>query len=288
MQARLISRSEMGKMQVLSIAKEATIGKDSANTIVLSEKNISRRHARIFFDVAENSYVLEDLKSRNGTRLDGERVRGKERLNNVHVITLGNRFEFFFQVVKNEVAPMDSDGVETRPMTQNPTTVIDDDFHDPQNANTVFDGDFVETPECLLESGAGSGGDAGAIEVKPADSFLSAVEKMTTAPESATAMEETDLTSPFSLTIEGSGQTYRLKRGKNIVGRTERCDIMIKHDTVSRRHACISVQNNKVRIQDLNSKNHTFVGRRKVLQATEITPRTLLQFGEIAAILHKV
>ncbi len=284
MQARLISRSEMGRTQELSIAKEATIGKGPANSIVLSEKNISRKHARIFFDDAENSYVLEDLNSRNGTRLDGERVRGKERLENVHVITLGNRFEFFFQVVKNEAESINSETVETRPMTKNPVTVIDNDFH-LKDSNTVFDDGFVETPESLVDSGEVIAGDADVAEIGSVDAFLSDVEETAASPESVSAFEESDMTSPFTLTFEGLGQTYRLKQGKNIVGRTSRCDIAIKHDTVSRRHACISVKNNVVRIHDLNSKNHTFIGGRRAQEATGIAPHSTLRFGEVDAVL---
>lgn len=285
MQARLISRSEMGRTQELSIAKEATIGKDSANSIVLSEKNISRKHARIFFDDAENSYVLEDLNSRNGTRLDGERVRGKERLDNVHIITLGTRFEFFFQVVKNGAESIDSETIETRPMTKNPIIAIDNDFHDLKNSNTVFDDGFVEIPESLVDSGEVIAGDADVAEIGSVDSFLSDVEETAASPESVSAFEEADMTSPFTLTIESLGLAYRLKQGKNIVGRTERCDIAIKHDTVSRRHACISVKNNVVRIHDLNSKNHTFMGGRRALEATGIAPHSTLRFGEVEAVL---
>ena len=84
----------MGKE--IPLSKEMTIGKDPENMLVIQEKYISRRHARIYFDKQRDSYFIEDLKSRNGTKLDGERVRSKERLAHLHVITLGKRLEFFF------------------------------------------------------------------------------------------------------------------------------------------------------------------------------------------------
>jgi pSer/pThr/pTyr-binding forkhead associated (FHA) protein len=288
MQAKLISRSAIGGAHELPIAQEATIGKDAANSIVLYEKNISKRHARIFFDAAENCYVLEDLNSRNGTRLDGERVHGKERLDNVHIITLGNRFEFFFQVVKNDSKPVDSETVETRPMTLNQSTVIENDFQDVQNSKTVFDDGFVETPEFLASAGPAPSINSNLTEIKAIDSFLGDVEERVVSQEVAMPFEEeTGTPSAFTLTIEGLNQKYRLKQGENIVGRSSRCDIAIKHKTVSRQHACISVQNDKIQIHDLNSKNHTFVGRRKVLHVAEITTRAFLRFGEVAAVLKK-
>jgi pSer/pThr/pTyr-binding forkhead associated (FHA) protein len=289
MQAKLISGYETGRMREVCIAREATIGKDSANSIVLSLKNISRRHARIFFDDAEKSYVLEDLNSRNGTRLDGERVRGKERLENVHVITFGNQFDCFFQVVKSGAESTDPEYIETKPVQQNQNTVVEDDFCGLQNANTVFDDEFVGTPKGLVENGENKSKDDQVVGIASPDSFLSDVESAPTPIASVSAaFAEVDMTSPFALTIDGAGETHRLKQGKNIIGRTDHCDIAINHHTISRRHACISIQNDKIRIHDLNSKNHTFVGRRKILEVTEIPSHTLLRFGEVAAILKKV
>ncbi len=286
MKAKLISRSAIGGAHELPIVREATIGQDAANSIVLSEKNISRRHARIFFDAAENCYVLEDLNSRNGTKLDGERVFGKERLDDIHVITFGNRLDFFFQLVKDEGETVDSEIIETSPVAKNNDTVIEQDFEVVQNSQTVFDDTFVETPEFLASRSQNA-----VIIPHPkkntAHSFLSEVEKTLASQKARMNFEEAaDLPSAFTLRIEGLNQKYRLKQGKNIVGRSSRCDVAIKHETVSRRHACISVHNDIVRIYDLNSKNQTFVGRRQLLQPAEIPPRTLLRFGEVAAVLE--
>jgi pSer/pThr/pTyr-binding forkhead associated (FHA) protein len=285
MQAKLISRSAIGGAHELPIAQEATIGKDVANSIVLYEKNISKRHARIFFDAAENCYVLEDLNSRNGTKLDGERVFGKERLHDIHVITFGNRLDFFFQLVKDDGETLDSEIIETSPVAKNNDTALEPDFAVVQNPQTVFDDAFVETPEFLASLSQGA-----SINSNPkkttADSFLSEVEKQLASQKAIMTSEAANMPSAFTLSIEGMSQKYRLKQGQNIVGRSSRCDVAIKHETVSRRHACISVHNDIVRVYDLNSKNQTFVGRRQLLQAAEIRPRTLLRFGEVAAVLE--
>jgi len=81
---------------------EARIGKDANNHIVLDTKIVSGQHARIFFDDKEKSYFLEDLQSRNGTRLDGLRVAEAERLGDLHVITLAEKFDFIFQLVATD------------------------------------------------------------------------------------------------------------------------------------------------------------------------------------------
>ena len=96
MKAKLVCTIGKLKGKEIPLSAEITIGKDAANALVIQDKYISRRHARIYFDAEQGSYILEDLKSRNGTRLDGEKVRHKDRLSNIHVITFGNRVDFFF------------------------------------------------------------------------------------------------------------------------------------------------------------------------------------------------
>ncbi|MBK8480972.1 MAG: FHA domain-containing protein [Proteobacteria bacterium] len=66
--------------------RQATIGRTDENDIVLVEPGLSRRHLRIYD--SHGAYVLEDLGSANGTRLNGERVAGLEVLREGDHITL--------------------------------------------------------------------------------------------------------------------------------------------------------------------------------------------------------
>ncbi|HEV8539503.1 MAG TPA: FHA domain-containing protein, partial [Bacteroidota bacterium] len=85
------------------IKDEVTIGKGTGNTLQLDAAPISTKHARIFFDTKANSYIIEDLGSRNGTRLDGVRVREKERLGQLHIITFAEKYDFIFQLRQEDV-----------------------------------------------------------------------------------------------------------------------------------------------------------------------------------------
>jgi pSer/pThr/pTyr-binding forkhead associated (FHA) protein len=91
------------------IEREATIGTDPQNQIVLGPSIISAKHARIFYDDNERCYFLEDCNSRNGTQLDGSPVQEKEKLGGLHIITLAGTFDFIFQAVDSSVASMISD-----------------------------------------------------------------------------------------------------------------------------------------------------------------------------------
>jgi pSer/pThr/pTyr-binding forkhead associated (FHA) protein len=100
MQAKLYCRVGQLAGAEYVITNEATIGKGSDSTIVLYPGIISSQHARIYFDDKEKAYYLEDLRSRNGTKLDGVPVTRKERLGKLHVITFADHFDFIFQVIE--------------------------------------------------------------------------------------------------------------------------------------------------------------------------------------------
>jgi hypothetical protein len=56
--------------QVQAFANNFFIGRDDACGVYLNDSMVSRRHARIFME--QGTWHIEDLGSRNGTRLDGE------------------------------------------------------------------------------------------------------------------------------------------------------------------------------------------------------------------------
>ncbi len=52
---------------------DVTLGRDTANTVVVASDQASRRHARIF--VSGGAHVLVDLDSTNGTFLNSKQVK---------------------------------------------------------------------------------------------------------------------------------------------------------------------------------------------------------------------
>jgi diguanylate cyclase (GGDEF)-like protein len=71
------SESEIGKHVVLD--RPVTIGRDPKTELPLQDEGISRRHCRIAFD-GEGAFFIEDLRSTNGTLLNGKPLVAKERL----------------------------------------------------------------------------------------------------------------------------------------------------------------------------------------------------------------
>ena len=65
-----------------------TIGRSSVNDLPISDKMLSRQHARIVKD-GSNTLTIEDLGSRNGTYLNGERLVSIQPLKSGDRITVG-------------------------------------------------------------------------------------------------------------------------------------------------------------------------------------------------------
>ncbi len=67
---------------------ENVLGRDSDASVVISMKSISRHHARIV--VSGDILMLEDLGSKNGTRLNGRRLDAPAKLADGDEIRLGS------------------------------------------------------------------------------------------------------------------------------------------------------------------------------------------------------
>ena len=64
------------------------VGRHPACDIRVSDETVSRRHARITAE--DNGYILEDLESRNGTYLNGQKVTSPMRLSHLDTISIFN------------------------------------------------------------------------------------------------------------------------------------------------------------------------------------------------------
>ncbi|MGQ9656635.1 MAG: FHA domain-containing protein [Fimbriimonadales bacterium] len=86
---------------------------------------------------------------------------------------------------------------------------------------------------------------------------------------------------------DATGRVFLLKAGENIIGRDPSSDILISDGTVSRRHACIIIEENHAYIQDLGSTNGTQLNGQPVgAERTPLPPNGQLQFGSVATTLE--
>src|SRR5215831_12377901 len=76
-----------GKREFVLEKGENLLGRDPDARVYIDHPSVSRRHARISVD--STSAVLEDLKSRNGTFLDGRRIETPTEIHHGAIIGLG-------------------------------------------------------------------------------------------------------------------------------------------------------------------------------------------------------
>lgn len=79
------------------VGKTIRIGRSPENDIVIDDKSVSRYHALL--TLAPNKVILEDLKSRNGVRVNGAAIRRSELKDNDRV-RIGDMDGLFYQRVK--------------------------------------------------------------------------------------------------------------------------------------------------------------------------------------------
>ena len=85
----------------LSIEKpEIVLGKNADCDVVLASAKVSRRHARIA--VHDGGLVIEDLKSTNGTFVNGQALSGASPLGEHDEVRIA---DFLLQVQRGEVKP---------------------------------------------------------------------------------------------------------------------------------------------------------------------------------------
>jgi len=81
--------------QVWAIKDEITIGRDPTCSIVIEDRQVSRKHAQIHSNADKNNY-LTDLNSKNGTLLNGEFVADPAALKDGDEIIVGLVQEFVY------------------------------------------------------------------------------------------------------------------------------------------------------------------------------------------------
>lgn len=76
------------------------VGREPLNDVVIPDPEVSRRHARIFWE--ESSFNIEDLNSTNGTYVNGRRIDQETRLASGDIIDFGETVRVIFE---HDIAP---------------------------------------------------------------------------------------------------------------------------------------------------------------------------------------
>ena len=76
-----------GRREIALDPGENLIGRDREAVVWIDDESVSRRHAAIAID--DDGAAIEDLGSKNGTFVTGERIKGSKRLRDRDVVRIG-------------------------------------------------------------------------------------------------------------------------------------------------------------------------------------------------------
>ena len=96
----------------------------------------------------------------------------------------------------------------------------------------------------------------------------------TASPPAATA-------GPTAYRLVLKDREVRLHPGENLLGRVENGVVWLASPTVSRRHARISVDGDRVVLEDLASKNGTFVREQRITAPTVLSDGDTFRLGQV-------
>jgi DNA-binding winged helix-turn-helix (wHTH) protein len=80
----------------------------------------------------------------------------------------------------------------------------------------------------------------------------------------------------------------QLRPGENLLGRVEGGVVWLDSPTVSRRHARLMVEGERVTLEDLGSKNGTFIGEARITAATPLRDGDTFRVGRVPMTLRAV
>lgn len=224
------------------------LGRHSENDVVLNDLTMSRFHARI--ERRASDYVIVDLNAQNGVLLNGSKVEGESNLSNGDRLTMG-LFEIHFEAK------------ELKKTAQQPKVLPEEPF------DTTTDFDIYRSS---LEKGSSNSGTSASQQ------SLSLGSKDT---NTDTHMVEDKTAQPcFALMYNAVEMDRFLLEGEVIIGRAESCNITIPLVGLSRRHARVFREKNRVMIEDNKSQNGTWVDYKRIEKPTRITYGDTINFYE--------
>jgi len=243
---KLVIQDDEGKTTVVPLIRdEITIGRKEGNTIRLTERNVSRRHARILRNNGE--VHIEDLGSYNGIRVNNARIAERVSLRVSDQVQIGD-YKLYLKAEGIE----QPDDARTMPLERVDSTV-------PTEAMaTVMPNGTAPHPIHQAPTAP--------QVVSPPNRSMAALGETDPAGRSvgpATAAAVAALTAPGGygklvvLSSNFAGKEFELSRPQMIIGRTDENDIVINHRSISRNHAKLvrEPETGRYTISDLQSSN---------------------------------
>ncbi len=272
---KLIIEDDEGRKTVVPFLRdEITIGRQEGNTIRLTERNVSRRHARL--SRQSGQVQLEDLGSYNGIRVNGDRIAGRVQIGDGDLIQIGD-YDLAIQAEAQRPAtpatvPLDPHLLPLLPITPQPGD---------ESALTVRALPLVaDTPQAPLEPVLDAP-ESDDVELERATAVVHADEVGTDAIRDLNELEGLDAPRLVVLNTELAGKEFPCFHAELTIGRSEENDIAVDHRSLSRNHCkLVHEAGGEWRIMDLESANGLVVNGEPYSQVT-LRPLDVIELGHV-------
>jgi len=196
------------------------------------------------------------------------------------VLNLGTR-EVFRGEVQVRLSPKAFQLLELL-VGSRPNAVSKDRIHEtPWPGSFVVDGNLANLVSELMEGLGDDARDPRVIRTVPR--FGYAFQAETEAPSSETAKESGAL----CYRLLWGEREIALSEGENVIGRDQDSVVWLDEASVSRHHARIAIDASGARIEDLGSKNGTFVGAKRVEAALLLRDGDAVRLGSVSMVFRR-
>jgi pSer/pThr/pTyr-binding forkhead associated (FHA) protein/tetratricopeptide (TPR) repeat protein len=252
---KLIIEDDEGRTTVVPLVREElSIGRKEGNAIRLTERNVSRRHARLL--TTNGSVVIEDLASYTGVRVNGVRIEAPTPVRDGDQVVIGD-YKLSVKL----------DGVDVHPVGPRM----------PPPSETVTAPDVAAAARASAPADAAplpEGAPAALSDAAPTIPLRTLVESR---------QSERQRTPPARLVVVTTslgGMEFRLDRPSLVIGRTEENDIILNHPSISRHHAKIVRDGDRYTVVDLQSANGVRVGG-ETYERVDVQPGDVVELGHV-------
>jgi len=240
---KLIIEDEEGQRKVdLAGRVEVTIGRDAANTVPLPERNVSRRHARLVRD--DGFFVIEDLGSSNGVRINGDRIDAPRRIHEGDLIQIGD----YDLGLEGKVEP-----VSVPPQMQEAKAAVS------------------ARPAPAIAPASGAGDSTAIIRV---------TDLAHSAPALRRELAKGDRPRLVGLSQTVRGLDLPIERTEVRIGRARENDIVVEHPSLSRQHARLVLEDDGWKIIDSSSANGIRINGEPYAKSA-LRPGDVIELGHV-------